>query len=111
MNRTNPWQIDNAFEPMYTESVSVSAPRKDTTLRQTLKCCIFADGTGETLYDGNTETNREDIMLVTRKGDWKFVQSLQTGDTLNVLSTDLKYVISDVKKDVFWGWIITARGA
>lgn len=111
MNTTNPWEIDNAFEPMYTEVVNVSAPRKDTTLRQTLKCCIFTDGTGETLYEGSTETDREDIMVVTRKGDWKFVQSLQTGDEIKRLSNDITYTISDVKKDAFWGWIITARGA
>lgn len=111
MNTTNPWETDNAFEPMYTEVISISAPRNNNTIRQTLKCCVFTDGTGEALYDGNTETDREDIMIATKKGDWKFVQSLQTGDEIKRLSNDITYTVSTVKKDALWGWIINARGA
>ena len=107
----NPWKIDSPFEPMFDEFIKVTATRNAKTLTQTVQCCVFNDATGDVLYDGNVQTERQDITIYFRKDDWKFVESLQTGDKISRLSTNLEYVISDVKQDAFYGWFVTARGA
>lgn len=111
MKKTSPWTDNKAFEPMFDEVINITSIRDTETLRQSLNCCVFSDCTGETLYEGNVETDRQDIMIVCDESDWKFVQTLKTGDKVKRLSNEITYVISSVKKDAFWGWIITARGA
>lgn len=111
MKSTSPWSDINAFEPMFDEAVIVTAERERETLRQTIYCCVFSDCTGETLYEGSVDTDRQDIQVVCNERDWKFAQSLQTGDKLERPSTGMKYVVSNVRKDAVLGWVIAARSA
>lgn len=107
----SPWDNnDKAFDPMYTETISVKGSRRNgIDVNQNLCCVIYTDETGDPFSSQTVETTREDISISFKKTDWAYVQQIQRGDTLYRPMNDKSYKVKEVKKDVAMGWIIKAR--
>lgn len=106
----SPWKdIDNAFLPMFTESVVVSGKRGQNVFKQTIEAAVFVDMTGDALAD-DIDTDREDINVVFNQKDWAFVQKLLRGDEVErTMLNGIKYKIQEVKHDGLMGWVVKAR--
>lgn len=103
----SPWKdIDDAFMPMFTESIILTHQHE----KMTIKTAVFVDNTADALADDSLDTNREDIQIVCNKCDWAYVSNLSRGDLVErVEANGKKYRISDVQKDALMGWCIYAR--
>lgn len=103
----NPWNIDNAFDPMFDESIWLK--RKDNQ-QLTTKAAVFIDNTAVPLDDDMMETDCEQLNFLVKRCDWPFVQKLQRGDTLKREDFNgKKYTIQDVMNDNALGLVIKAR--
>ena len=60
---TNPWTIEEPFDPMYDEHVVISHGGQRTTIN----ACVLSDGTGEPISDSDMDTEREDIKILCRR--------------------------------------------
>lgn len=111
MRMKSPWKnIDEAFEPMFTESVVISGRRGDKAFRQTIEAAVFIDMTGDALTDDAIDTDREDIDIVCRRKDYAFVQKLVRGDLVERTAYNgIKYAIKEIKNDAVMGLVISAR--
>ena len=104
----SPWKdFDEAFEPMFDESVSVKTKDGKKT---TLRVSVFTDGTADPLMDDALDTEREDITFVFARRDWPFVQKLVRGDTIERAEFNgLTYKVSEALLDNCLGWCVKAR--
>lgn len=106
----NPWEgNDKAFEPMFTESVSVHGARGDSEINCTVKAVVFTDCTGVAFGSDSVNTDREDITVSVAPGSWGYVKKIRRGDTVFRPFNAKRYRVSDVKNDIAVGWVITAR--
>lgn len=108
---TSPFKdIDDAFDPMYTECVVISGKRGDKSFRQTIQACVFTCATADALDEMAVDTDREDIRVVCKQKDYAFVQALRRGDVVDrEAANGVRYRISDVRRDALMGWVIDAR--
>lgn len=107
----SPWiDIDEAFYPMFTESMVISGKHGQNEFRQTIEAAVFVDMTGDAFEDNAVDTDREDINVVFNKKDWAFVQKLLRGDLIErTMVNGVKYKIQEVKHDSLMGWVVKAR--
>ena len=81
--KISPWKDnDDAFRPMFTESIVLSGIRENGTFKQTIEAAVFTDMTGDAMTDEAIDTDREDINICCNKSDYAFVQKLLRGDTV-----------------------------
>ena len=106
----SPWKdIDDAFIPMFTESVIVSGKHGQNAFKQTIEAAVFVDMTGDALSE-NIDTDMEDINIIFNQKDWAFVQKLVRGDQIErTMLNGIKYKIQEVKHDSLMGWVVKAR--
>lgn len=112
MMMTNPWNdIDKAFAPMFTETVSVSGKRKDNkSFKTNVEVCIFTDNTSDVISDSALDSDSESILVSFKRDDWQFVNSLKRGDVIERVEwPDSKYVVQDVLKDMVMGYVVKAK--
>lgn len=103
----SPWKdFDEAFEPMFDESVSVKTKDGKKT---TLRVSVFTDGTADPLAADMMDTDREDVVFMFKKADWPFVKTLKRGATVTRCSYGKEYAVSEAKLDNCFGWVVTAR--
>ena len=107
----SPWTDSNeAYGPMFTESVVISGTRETGTFKQTIQAAVFVDITGDALTDDAMDTDMETINICCNVSDYAFVQKLLRGDTVERTEVNgVKYKIKSVKRDDVMGWVIQAR--
>lgn len=108
----SPWNdTDKAFEPMYTEKISVNGKRDGGVERvnQSIDCVIYTDETGDPFSSESVDTTREDIVISFKERDWSYVQRVQRGDSVYRPMNNRRYAVTSVKRDIAMGWIIKAR--
>jgi len=107
VKHNSPWDIHDAFDPMFDEEVVIESGGR----RQTLKCVVFADNSGDALMNDIPETNRSDIAIQVRHQDWAFVNTLELGDKVKrtINGKVIEYGISEVVDDFTMGKRILAR--
>lgn len=100
---------DGAFDPFFTEQVSITT--NDGNKTTLLHASIFTNGQADPLADddGMMETEREDLTFVFNQKEWPFIQKLQRGATIRIMSTQSDYVVSSAKLDHFIGCCVNAR--
>lgn len=102
----NPWDdIEEAFEPMFTDAIAVDSAAN----RQTLQVIVFNDGSADVVSPDLAATDIERIQVVVRRGDWAGVELMKVGDRFEVLSTGKKYAIDSVDHDRTLGITLHAR--
>lgn len=102
-----PWDIEDAFEPMFDESVWLEAAdgRKTTT-----KAAVFTDNTAEPLDADMMETECEQVNFIVKRADWPFARALRRGDVVKRMDVNgKKYAVQDVVEDEVFGLVIKAR--
>lgn len=84
---TSPFRhTDKAFEPFFTEKVSVRT--NDGKRTSVLYAAVFTTGQAEPLADDDMlDTEREDMTFVFRKREWPFIQQLARGATIKIMSS------------------------
>ncbi len=102
---TNPWDIDEAFEPMLTDEIAVTSNGN----KQTLQAAVFVDSTADLMNQDMVDTEVEHIQVVCKAQDWSIVKLMKIGDNLEVNATGKKYSIDEVKRTQDLGIIISAR--
>ena len=107
----SPWKdIDDAFCPMFDESVIVRGQRNNKEFSQTIKAFVSSDTTADAYTENAMDTDAEHIDVVFSRKDWAFVQKLLRGDEIERTCVNgLKYRIQEVKNDAIMGWVIKAR--
>ena len=108
----SPWEnIDKAFEPMFQEPVLVTCKRNNKTIEQTILCSVFSSTTGEPLVDDSLETDRVDLDFVFKRQDWKFINTLKRGDSIQRVGLFKKpeYAVMSVVEDDVMGLVVKAR--
>lgn len=104
----SPWDnIDAAFDAFYDQHIAVEAKRPDSTLRQTLKVVVFNSMTGDVVSDEAIDTERRDIDISFKRGDWGFASSLRRGDSVKYGKR--KYKVLSVEEDDMFGVVAHAR--
>ena len=101
----NPFDIEDAFNPMYTDNASIVGKN----CRTTLKCCVFNDSTSDPTNPDMVDTDIERIDIVTRREDWPQVKLMEIGDKVEIANTRKRYIIDGVRRDSSLGVVISAR--
>lgn len=103
----NPWEIVDAFDPMFDESIEIITDNCNLTL----ECAVFADATGDALSPDLVETNRIDINIVVRKNDWPVLENVHTNNIVKrtVAGKVVTYAVTDLVDDAAIGKLIKAR--
>ena len=103
----NPWNINDAFDPMFCEDVEINTD----TSKFTLKCVVFSDNTGDAFSEDMIQTNRMDICIVIRMDDWPVIKNVHINNVVRrvVNGNVVTYAVSDVIDDQTLGKIIKAR--
>lgn len=106
---TDPWKLDAAFEPMYTDKIKVTLNRGNQQTNRTLDTIVFDETYIDPLYQNNVSSEVSMLKFCCKPSDWTFVKTLQAGDVIEEISTSSKYKVSEVKRDRTVGVVIMAR--
>ena len=101
-----------AFEPFYSDTVSVTGARASGRFTGTFAACVLDDGLEDPLADVSTASTRRRAMVYIPKtgdGGWNDTQPPQVGDTVTVLSQGSTDFAVSAVKDFMDSWVLTVR--
>lgn len=102
---TNPWDIDEAFEPMFTDAISIDC----NSGRQTLKVIVFDASDNEALSEDMVDSDRKYVDIYFMQKDWAFVKQLRRGDVIERNDKSIRYAVRSVVNDELFGVVVHAR--
>jgi hypothetical protein len=99
----NPWQINDAFAPMFNEAIKIQCGNNT----QTLQVAVFNSTDDDTLSEDMVDSTRKHIDVYFLESDWAIARQLKRGDTIERRFT--KYSVRNVVCDDDVGVVVHAR--
>lgn len=97
---------DRAFEPFFTEEMAIEMKNGK---RQTVRCFVASDITGDPISDELMDTQRKGIAISFKKSDWLYIANITRGDKIYRAFNNKTYSVEEVQDDFAMGFIIKAR--